>query len=714
MTTVSVNGFEMIFRAGLYVVFFLTGILWGGRGVVSLSHAQIPPSDLKERVDAVLVLDGSGSMRVTDPGRLRDEGAKLLLEFLKPGDRVAIVEFSGDAKVVRPLGPFERDTIGAVSADVERVGNSGQFTDILAGLKLARSILDAEARADANQVIVLLSDGKLDPDPAVVSPGASKATLTEFLPTLREDGIKVHTLAFGDQVDKALLAEIAAATEGLSWFTPTASKIHESYAQLFLVVKNPQVLPLTSKGFKIDAGIDEATFYINREAAESAISLVAPDGVKITAATAPKSVRWFEGQKFDVVTVLQPRPGDWRISGLPSGDSFATVLTNLKLITDWPVAANLGSPLLVQARLFENEKPVVLREMAGATKYAFEITPSDKVSEPIIREFLVDDGTRGDKVAHDGIFSHQVEFEDVGEYKLKVVARAPTFERSQQLAFRIKPRMVELSVEGAHGDGSEAAGESHSGGVAGDGREHGDTPKTLGESFVVRLSTEAQALRRVDVKLVAVGPDKKRYKIPLEKSDDGYRGQVFVLPEDGEYELRALLSGEMRKAGKMREGGGATVTVRAESALLRYHRHHQAGEEALVKLVLVDQEKETSAGVNYLAVLIVNVILGGVLFTLLKNAGTGSKEPLPVFVSLDESKSLLETLRSRVDLVEVDAADPLFAGEEELPLFSVGAASLLAEKVSIEKTAPADGAETPAAAPASEKSADESAPQGET
>jgi len=701
----------MIFRSGAHIVFFLTALILSGAGFLSPCYAQPAANDSKERIDAVLVLDGSGSIRVTDPGRLRDEGAKLLLEFLKPGDRVAIVEFSGDAKVVRPLGPFERDTISSVSADVDRVGNSGQFTDILAGLKLARSILDAEPRADANQVIVLLSDGKLDPDPAVVSPVAAKsALLTEFLPSLRDEGIKVHTLAFGDQVDKAILAEIATVTDGLSWYTPTASKIHESYAELFLVVKNPQVLPLTSKGFKIDAGIEEATFYINREAAESAISLLAPDGVTITATSTPKSVRWFEGQKFDVVTVLQPRPGDWRITGLPSGDSFATVLTNLKLITDWPISANLGSALTVQARLYENEKPVVLREMAGATKYAFEITPSDKVSEPIIREFLVDDGTRGDKVAHDGIFSHRVEFEDEGEYKLKVIARAPTFERSQQLAFRIKPRMVELSVKSSERASGAADGEYHGGehaGSTGDGHGHG-------EAFVVTLSPEAQALKRVDVKLVAVGADKKKYGIPLEKRPDGYRGPVAALPLDGEYELKATLTGEMRKPGKIKDGGGTAVTVREESAILRYHRTSHAGEEAEVQVVVVSKEKKRSASINFLIVLLDNALAGWGLFSALQNSGGGSRDPLPEFSSLDDARAVLESLRSRVELTEADPNDPLFAGDEDLPLFAVGSPSLLAEKVSVE-AAPGDvgGDGAPAPLQSSEAPIDEAIPREE-
>jgi Mg-chelatase subunit ChlD len=642
-----------------------------------LAQERALKTDIKEKVDAILLLDGSGSMRVTDPGRLRDEGAKLFLEFLKPGDRVGIIEFSGDAKVVRPLEPFAREQVSAVAREVDAVGNSGEYTDIVAGLRLAKSVLEANPRSDANQVVVLLSDGKLDPNPAAGSAvSARQGLVEELLPALRESGLKVHTLAFGDLVDRELLEKIAADTSGSSWYTPSASKIHESYAELFLVVKSPQVLPLTTKGFKIDAGIDEATFYINREAADAPISIRSPDGTIITPENPPPSVRWFQGQKFDVVTVLQPRLGDWRINGLPSNDSFATVLTNLKLITDWPTSSSLGAPLLVQARLYENEKPVVLREMAGATKYAFEITPSDKISEPIIREFLFDDGTHGDKVADDGIFSHEVEIAEVGEYRLKVIARAPTFERSQQVPFKIKPRIVELVVQPADEHGGDAAAGAH--GSQGDGHGGEESLGGSGDVFSITLSPDAEVLRRIDVKLVAVNAQKKRFVIPLEKHGEGFRGFSSFLPGAGEYQLKATLTGEGRRAGKLKDGGGTPLTIREESAVVTYHKVARPGEESALQVVVVNKEKVESPTPYYVLIVGLNLVLGGVFFALLGRGSAASREPLPEFASIQPLKALLQLLEERAQLIEVDPNDPLFVGDEALPEFAIGGSALLA------------------------------------
>jgi uncharacterized protein (TIGR03503 family) len=195
-------------------------------------------------------------------------------------------------------------------------------------------------------------------------------------------------------------------------------------------------VPLTSKGFRIDPDIQEATFYINRENVPE-INIESPSGKKINNQQSDDSVKWFKGQKFDVITILKPEVGSWQVVGLPPNDSFATVLTNLKLVTDFPAKFNSADVVYLQAQLFESEKPIILPNMTGGIKYGFQITPTDKVSEPIIRDFLADDGTNGDKRAQDGIFTAKVVIEDEGEYRLRVVAQGPTFERNQQLLFKI-------------------------------------------------------------------------------------------------------------------------------------------------------------------------------------------------------------------------------------------------------------------------------------
>ena len=528
-----------LLAAGL--TFFLAAFCW-----VSSLHAENRElkTDAPETVDAVLVLDASGSMLLNDPLRLRYEGARLFLQFLKPGDRLGIVNFAETAAIARPLSAYDGSQSESVAALLAQIQATGEYTDIYSGLRVATEMLHADAHASAKPLIVLLSDGRMDPPSANGS--AEQLTdklMNELLPDLKAQGMRVYTLAFSEEADKALLSQIAASTDGVQWFTPTADKVHESFADLFLAVKKPQVLPLSAKGFVIDGDVQEATFYVNRDG-DADVYLKAPSGAEIRSTTQNSAIKWFRGQKFDVVTIIKPEIGSWQIFGISPNEGFATILTNLKLVSDWPPHIEAGSDVLLQARLYEDKKPISLPEMTGASRFAFQITPTDKVAEPIIREFLVDDGTKGDKIAGDGIFSFQVKLDDPGEYRLRILAKAPTFERQQQIPFRVKPPIITIAIESGHeeaahessGHDSHGAEEQKAGEGEGGEQSHHDDEAAHDESkhmpkegpeegdeksrIVIRLSDEVLALRNIQVKLTAVDANRERYTVVANKGHD--------------------------------------------------------------------------------------------------------------------------------------------------------------------------------------------------
>lgn len=663
--------FWMVHPLLVYMVAFSAGLLSAQGHKLS--------EQLNDSVDAVLVLDASGSMRRTDPLKLRNEGAKLFTGFLKEGDRLGIISFGDTASVVSPLAPFTTSGSTQVESAIQGVGDDRQFTDIFAGLKLAGEQLAAAPRQGSQRVIVLLSDGKMDPDPAVGSATLlTDKLLNDHLPQLKADGIKVHTLALSDLADVNLLRQIAVATDGVHFVAPTAETIHKSFADLFLVVKKPQVLPLTSKGLKVDADIQEATFYINREEGKE-VQLIKPNGEQLTAKTTDGSVKWFAGQKFDVITVTKPEPGDWVVLGVNPGDGFATVLTNLKLISDWPSGIYDGQSPLLQARLYDGEKPIVLPQMTGEIRYGVRITPTDKVAEPVVREFLVDDGTRGDQVARDGVFSLAIEGLAPGEYRLQVVARAPTFERSQQLPFRVRPRLVSLKVrrgeavaespiskdEHAH-PGDEKEKSDHPGPEATNEEDAKAEPAasssgSAGEEFVVELSDEAAQLRSIEIKLVAVGADRTRYQIPVMEQREGTQTRFIAptshLPKSGSYEVQATMTAVGRKGAPARE----------VSETIRYN--YTALESDAVKVIVEakvaekEPEQEPASWPYMLILTILNLGMAAGAFVLLKKVATKAAAKPPTFAPITEVEETLKFLEARAAETELNLADPLFTDQ---------------------------------------------------
>lgn len=654
-------------------------------GLVIFSCAQPLAAEQREleqpraAVDAVLLIDSSGSMLKTDARNLRYEGAKLFLKFLGDQDRLAIVSFSDAAQVVRDLKEFKKDSLGQTLQTIEAIKTEGQFTDLYEGIKKSEAILNANPRNDAERIIILLSDGKMEPNPSVAMPATRTVELVnDLLPELKAKEIRVHSLSFSDQADKVLLGEVAAATEGLSWYTTDSEQVHKSFADLFLVVKRPQVLPMTSKGFNLDDDVDEATFYITREES-SKVTLLSPKNEEMSAQKIPEWVTWFTGKNFDVITMREPDPGEWQVFGGASADSFATVLTHLKLVTDWPVIIRSEDKNIVQARLYDGDKPVSLPEMSGVVRYAFQVSPTDKIAEPVIRDFLNDEGKDGDKIARDGIFSRYCTLTDPGEYKLSIVARGPTFERSQQVPFRVRPRLLSLSVLSPEEAGEEHA-DGHDHDDHGQDAHHGSEPVAENQDaadtkvqsvhgnqhYVIRanLSKEALSFKSFDVEVEALSESRKKTVLKMKRSAHEplvYEVTAEGLPADGRYSLKASLKGETKK---FQEVEAESKPVSFELSMVR--EKHVAHDTPVPKEVVAPQKTEKPPFLEIGLVLLVNGLVGAIGFLLTRKKKAGVAIPTK-YIPPKQVLEAIADLEEKVTTPPEAHEEPIIDGGMEAP-----------------------------------------------
>ena len=615
-----------------------------------------------EQMDAVLILDASGSMLLTDPERLRDQGAQVFFESLRPEDRLSIVSFSSEAELIRPLTPYRPEEAQDLLRAVSGVVSNGIYTDLYAAIAAGKAILEAEPRKGVSRAIILLSDGKMDPDPAVST--ADERTfqlMEEVIPSLKAADIKIYTLYFSDFADKELLSQLASRTEGLSWFTPSADKIYESYKSLAMAVKKPQVLAYSSKGFNVDKNVEEATFYITRENPDAKISLTTPRGATYTAASHPDSMKWFQGEAFDVITIIDPQVGPWQAQGLATRDSFATVLTNMKLFERWSSNMYAGNTALLQVGLYEGSKQVALPSMTGQAKFAFQIVATDRIAEPVVREYLVDDGTEGDQVAGDGIFSRSVKIEEAGDYKLVIMARSPTFERTRHVPFRVKPPFVALSVMSAEGKAlagmvkpgerpivkastAEHSEESH---PAEGESEPADPPTYLR----VEISPETRTLDNFDIELTAIDKERNRYVVPLEPAPEAkfeLHAPLALLPHAGDFKLQAFVRGK-----------GKRSNIREQSVPVVYTHHPSADAPEMVKIVATKKEEpeEPSGPPWVLYILMVSAINAGTGYYFQNKLKTSQVQMTfsdPVVASDDAIMAGIEALRAKAEMTEID------------------------------------------------------------
>ncbi len=143
---------------------------------------EVPPANL------VFLIDVSGSMNAANKLGLLKEGFKLLVEELRPEDRVAIVTYAGNAGVALPSTP---GTDKAAMLDAIESLQSGGSTAGAQGIVTAYEIAQQNFIQGGNNRVILGTDGDFN---VGVS---SQEGLIELIESKRDLGIFLTVLGFG-------------------------------------------------------------------------------------------------------------------------------------------------------------------------------------------------------------------------------------------------------------------------------------------------------------------------------------------------------------------------------------------------------------------------------------------------------------------------------------------------------------------------------------
>jgi len=148
----------------------------------SLRTESVPPSNL------VFLLDVSGSMQPPDKLPLVKQAFRLLVQELRPQDRVAIVVYAGAAGLVLPSTPGS-DKV-AILAALDRL-EAGGSTAGGAGLRLAYEVAKQHYAREGNNRVILATDGDFNVGES------SDAAMVRLIEERRDQGIFLTVLGFG-------------------------------------------------------------------------------------------------------------------------------------------------------------------------------------------------------------------------------------------------------------------------------------------------------------------------------------------------------------------------------------------------------------------------------------------------------------------------------------------------------------------------------------
>ncbi|MCW8909442.1 MAG: hypothetical protein OQK76_02360, partial [Gammaproteobacteria bacterium] len=203
--------------------------------------------------------------------------------------------------------------------------------------------------------------------------------------------------------------------------------LHKVFAKLFEQSKEPNMLPLTENQFVADKSIREITIIANKKDDKSQIFLETPAGERINSTTQNKNIKWFISQSFDMITLIKPEEGTWKIL-FSDNDNKAYIVADIKLRSQFKYNPEQNGDAMIETWLIKDDKTINNDELLRTLELKLEIeNPEGKVEEITLSE-----------QADTGIFTAHFTPTKSGIYAATVMAKSKTFQRQQFFSFRAK------------------------------------------------------------------------------------------------------------------------------------------------------------------------------------------------------------------------------------------------------------------------------------
>jgi len=377
--------------------------------------------------DVRVLIDVSGSMKKNDPNNLRLPALRLLIGLLPPDSTAAVWNFGTNATPLIALGltndKWKTDARKASS----KIHSRDLFTNIGAALQAAIADWEKSPSKLSQRSIILLTDGMIDIDKDDnKNIQERKRILTELLPEIEKTGANIHTIALSANADHDFLQQLSTKTDGGYEHTDSAEQLERIFLRLFEKTTKRDTVPLVNNTFLVDDSILELTLLVFKPKNARPTMVIEPNKKKYQKNDKPDYVKWQSENNYDLITVTNPQVGEWSINAETDPDNRVLVVTNLQVQTNRiPNNLFLGETLNISLFMTEQNKKI------SDDNFLQFISMSASQKEPIKKRwFLHDNGLRGDKEAHDGIFNVGVRKTlETGKNQFTFQASSETFKR---------------------------------------------------------------------------------------------------------------------------------------------------------------------------------------------------------------------------------------------------------------------------------------------
>jgi len=340
-------------------------LLW----LIAVQAPLAAPADVR------LLIDVSGSMRQNDPRNLRAPALQLVNELIPAGAIAGVWLFAEQTEVLIPPAPVDDAWKKRLAGRLARIHSRGLFTDIERAIRTATEDW-TKTPPEGERHLILFTDGLVDvsKDPAE-SAASRERILSEQIESLKSEGVKVHAIGLSDQIDEPLMRLLATQTDGWLEVAQDAETLQRLFLRVLEQSAPPTTVPIQGNRFEIDDQVREFTLLAFRpEGGQS--QLTAPDGERIRADQLTPGVKWRAEVGYDLVTLSNPKPGQWRIRGVEDPDNRVVIVTDMDIeVAPVPNAVGLGELPQLESWLTDHGQPVERTELLQVLASRVIVTP---------------------------------------------------------------------------------------------------------------------------------------------------------------------------------------------------------------------------------------------------------------------------------------------------------------------------------------------------
>lgn len=476
-----------------------------------------------EQVMVFLVIDDSGSMEANDPFQLRCTAAQLFISLLDDEDRVAIVRFATEGKILTDGW----DEVGGQREDLlDKVQScpSDGYTNMKAALDMVHQVLLDSNVPGTRSSVILLTDGK----PEIQN--AYKGYEEEIIGLAASLQMPIYSIALTSAADRNFLSRISSETGGYVVSAQGASDLLDAYLRIFGDIKDRTILGddlADTPGniqFQIEPAlapyVEKVSFVLGTDGQNSG-QLIAPDGEVVDSDGSISRFSYKADGRFSITTIAHPSAGVWKYALTGRGQVMgrAILYSRLRLEISSPVGAwESGEPIPIVVRMVEERENGGTVQIIGESEFTAEITLPDRTVVSLDRFY--DDGTHGDQTAGDGNYTRDVAgLSTAGEYHLMVRGKKGPVPVEQAIDFEVVtfPNMI---LDGP--DGIVAVG---------------DQPVPVRVHFV---GWDPVSVHLGDIVAKITYPSGNVLELPLSGADAVY-SSTFYPVEDGNHHVRVEL-----------------------------------------------------------------------------------------------------------------------------------------------------------------------------